>query len=255
DDNLNYSGKLYSSGSLLENGDEFGFTILTSDVLEEEIKDKKLKEIIEQNDGKVKVTLSNFIKYTWTRENMDSEYDDKVDGYITLENIESEYCKKIYNVLNDNIKYKVLEFSLKTDESNNIQSLDFIIYEDISKGSCYQIVYKNGKTDINKMDDEFLKNYDDIELKQKNIYLDQFLGILENVDFKKYNNTKIYTYTYNKFDDNLINYDEVYVIDKNNNIKESNKSNKENFPYIKCIAEKENSESTIKRVIYLISDK
>ena len=139
------------------------------------------------------------------------------------------------------------------DENDNIRSLYFIIYEDMSNGSCYQIAYKDGETDVNKMEDGFLKDYDQVELNQKNIYLDQFLAILEKVNFKKYKNANVYTYTYNKFDDNLINYDEVYKIDKNNNLKESNKSNEKKLQYIKCIAQ--NNQSTVKRVIYLISDK
>ena len=253
DDDLNYLGKLYYSSSLLKYGDEYGFTILSSDILEEKIENKKVKDIIKQDGVKVKVTLSNFIKYTWTRKNIDSQYDDKVDGYITLKNIANEYLEKIYSVLNDDVEYKVLEFSLNMDENDNIRSLYFIIYEDMSNVSCYQIVYKDGKTDVNKMEDDFLKDYDQVELNQKNIYLDQFLAILEKVNFKKYKNANVYTYTYNKFDDNLINYDEVYKIDKNNNLKESNKSNDKKLQYIKCIAE--NNESTVKRVIYLISDK
>lgn len=253
DDNLNYLGKLCYSTSLLKYGDEFGFTILSSDVLEEKIADKKVKDVIKQEDGKVKVTLSNFIQYTWIRENIDSQYDDKVDGYIALKNIASEYLEKIYSVLNDDVEYKVLEFSLNIDENDNIRSLYFIIYEDMSNGSCYQIAYKDGETDVNKMEDGFLKDYDQVELNQKNIYLDQFLAILEKVNFKKYKNANVYTYTYNKFDDNLINYDEVYKIDKNNNLKESNKSNEKKLQYIKCIAQ--NNQSTVKRVIYLISDK
>ena len=105
------------------------------------------------------------------------------------------------------------------------------------------------------MEDDFLKDYDDTELNKKNLYLDEFLGTFENVDFKKYDNAGIYTYTYDRFDDNLINYDEVYEIDKNSNLKEFNKSNKEKIQYIKCIARNENNQSTVKRVIYLISDK
>lgn len=252
-DDLNYLGKLYYSSSLLKYGDEYGFTILSSDILEEKNEDKKVKDIIKQNGGNVKVTLSNFIKYTWTRENVDSKYNDKVDGYIYLKNIANEYLEKIYSVLNDDVEYKVLEFSLNMDENDNIRSLYFIIYEDMPNGSCYQIIYKDGKTDVNKMEDYFLKDYDQVELNQKNIYLNQFLAILEKVNFKKYKDANVYTYTYNKFDDNLINYDEVYKIDKNNNLKESNKSNDKKLQYIKCIAE--SKETTVKRVIYLISDK
>lgn len=255
DEDLNYTGKLYTSGSLLKDGDEFGFVILSSDQLKKKIADKKVKDIIEQNNGKVKVTLSNFIKYIWNRENVPSEYDDTVDGYITLKNIRSEYYNKIYNVLDENVKYRVLEFSLKTDENDNIDSFYFIIYNDKSKDSSYQILYKNRKTNINKLEDDFLKDYDDTELNKKNLYLDEFLGTFENVDFKKYDNAGIYTYTYDRFDDNLINYDEIYEIDKNSNLKEFNKSNKEKIQYIKCIARNENNQSTVKRVIYLISDK
>ena len=189
----------------------------------------------------------------------DNEVSDIKSTFDNLDNLNkvSVYIKskiiRIYLVLNDDVEYKVLEFSLNMDEKDNIRSLYFIIYEDMSNVSCYQIVYKDGKTDVNKMEDDFLKDYDQVELNQKNIYLDQFLAILEKVNFKKYKNANIYTYTYNKFDDNLINYDEVYKIDKNNNLKESNKSNDKKLQYIKCIAE--NNESTVKRVIYLISDK
>ena len=123
DDDLNYLGKLYYSSSLLKYGDEYGFTILSSDILEEKIENKKVKDIIKQDGVKVKVTLSNFIKYTWTRKNIDSQYDDKVDGYITLKNIANEYLEKIYSVLNDDVEYKVLEFSLNMDEKDNIRSL------------------------------------------------------------------------------------------------------------------------------------
>ena len=42
------------------------------------------------------------------------------------------------------------------------------------------------------MEDYFLKDYDQVELNQKNIYLNQFLAILEKVNFKKYKDANVY---------------------------------------------------------------
>ena len=41
DEDLNYTGKLYTSGSLLKDGDEFGFVILSSDQLKKRLQIKK----------------------------------------------------------------------------------------------------------------------------------------------------------------------------------------------------------------------